>query len=102
MNTSIGLKKVFILICRLQNAYNKYGNDNFTSEVVLDCDPINLELYGKMLIKNYLPEFNIVNSGFTKGEMDRNKDLKFAGNGVVWVRPPPGLQITPISVIFCI
>lgn len=56
----------------LQHAYNKYGKDNFRSEVVLYCDPINLEMYGKKIIKKYHPEFNIVNSGHVKGEMNRN------------------------------
>ena len=52
---------------RLQLAYNKYGKNSFRSEIVLYCDPINLEVYGKKLIKKYQPEFNIVNSGYTKG-----------------------------------
>jgi len=57
---------------RLQHAYNKYGKDNFSSEVVLYCDPINLEMYGKKIIKKYRPEFNIVNTGHAKGEMNRD------------------------------
>lgn len=57
---------------RLQNAYNKFGKDSFRSEVLLYCDPINLEVYGKKLIKKLRPEFNIVNSGHTRGVMTRN------------------------------
>ncbi len=63
---------------RLQNAYNKYGKDSFRSEILLYCDPINLEMYGKELIKKLQPEFNIVNSGHTKGAMFRamNRNIK--------------------------
>jgi group I intron endonuclease len=46
----------------LQSAYNEYGKDSFTSKVVLYCDPSNVELYGKQIIENLHPEFNIVNT----------------------------------------
>jgi group I intron endonuclease len=48
---------------RLQSAYNEFGKDSFSSEVVLYCDPTNLELYGKQIIKKLHPEFNIVHNG---------------------------------------
>ena len=57
---------------RLQNAYKKYGRDSFRTEVLLYCDPINLEVYGKKLIKKLRPEFNIVNTGQNLGAMNRN------------------------------
>jgi group I intron endonuclease len=57
---------------RLHHAFNKYGKASFRSDVVLNCDPNNLEMYGKKIIKKYRPEFNIVNSGHAKGEMIRN------------------------------
>jgi len=46
----------------LQSAYNEYGKDSFTSKMLLYCDPSNLELYGKQIIENLHPEFNIVNT----------------------------------------
>lgn len=63
---------------RLQSAYNKYGKDSFRSEVLLYCDPINLEIYGNMLIKKIQPELNIVHTEHTKGEMNRamNRSVK--------------------------
>jgi group I intron endonuclease len=51
---------------RLQYAYNEYGEDSFSSKVVLYCDPTNVELYGKRIIKKLRPEFNIVNTENTK------------------------------------
>jgi group I intron endonuclease len=64
----------------LQSAYNEYGKDSFSSEVLLYCDPSNLEMYGKKLITKLQPEFNIVNTGRTLGAMNRlcraaSKDL---------------------------
>lgn len=66
---------------RLQSAYNKYGKDSFSSEVLLYCDPSNLEVYGKRIIKKLQPEFNIVNTGHTREAMNvlfraASKDLK--------------------------
>jgi group I intron endonuclease len=55
---------------RLQNAYNKYGKDGFRSEVLLYCDPVNLEVYGNKIIQEFQPEFNIVHTGHTKGAMN--------------------------------
>ena len=46
----------------LQSAYDEYGKNSFTSKVLLYCDPSNLELYGKQIIENLHPEFNIVNT----------------------------------------
>ena len=57
---------------RLQNAYKKYGKVSFRSEVLLYCDQINLEVYGKKLIKKLQPEFNIVNTGHTNGAINSN------------------------------
>ena len=57
---------------RLQNAYKKYGKYCFSSKVLLYCDPINLEVYGKKLIKKLRPEFNIVNTGQNLAAMNRN------------------------------
>jgi|GEM_PF-2831094 group I intron endonuclease len=48
---------------RLKNAYDEYGKDSFRSEVLLYCDPTNVELYGKQLIGKLHPEFNIVHNG---------------------------------------
>jgi group I intron endonuclease len=62
---------------RLQNAYKKYGKDRFSSEVVLYCNPSNLEMYGKKLIKKLKPEFNIVNTGHAKGAMIRAMNGNF-------------------------
>jgi group I intron endonuclease len=56
---------------RLQNTYNKYGKDSFRSEVLLYCDPNNLEMYGNRLIEKFQPEFNIVHTEHTKGKKIR-------------------------------
>jgi len=55
---------------RLQSAYEEYGKDSFSWKVLLYCDPINLESYGKKLINKLQPEFNIVHTEHTKGAMD--------------------------------
>jgi group I intron endonuclease len=49
---------------RLRSAYNEYGKDSFCSEVLLYCDPTNLELYGKQVIKKLQPDFNIAMNGY--------------------------------------
>ena len=60
----------------LQSAYNEYGKDSFRSKVVLYCEPIELERYGKRIMKELHPEFNIVNTENTKGK--RVRQLKAA------------------------
>jgi group I intron endonuclease len=62
---------------RLQNAYNKYGRDSFTSDVLLYCDPVNLEVYGKRLIEKFQPDLNIVHTEHTKGAMIRARNRNF-------------------------
>ena len=57
---------------RLQFAFNKYGKESFSSEVLLYCDPTNLELYGKQMIEKLQPEYNFVNTQNTKGAADRS------------------------------
>jgi group I intron endonuclease len=52
---------------RLRSAYNEYGKESFSSEVILYCDPTYLELYGKQMIEKLQPEFNIVHTEHTKG-----------------------------------
>jgi group I intron endonuclease len=56
---------------RLQSAYNKYGKESFISEVLLYCDPNSLEMHGKSIIEQLKPEFNIVHTEHTKGDLDR-------------------------------
>ena len=46
----------------LQSAYDEYGKESFSSEVLLYCDSANLELYRKQIIEKLQPEFNIVNT----------------------------------------
>jgi len=50
----------------LQSAYNEYGKDSFSSKVLLYCDPINLEMYEKQIIRKLQPEFNIVHTRLIK------------------------------------
>jgi group I intron endonuclease len=57
---------------RLQSAYKKYGKDSFSTEVLLYCDPANLEQYGKQMIEKLRPEFNIVHIQNIKREWHRN------------------------------
>lgn len=42
----------------LQSAYNKYGKDNFTFEVLFICDENNLLLYEQYCIDVLKPEYN--------------------------------------------
>ena len=56
---------------RLRSAYEKYGKESFSTKVLLYCDPINLELYGKQIIEKLQPEFNIVHTQNTKGATHR-------------------------------
>jgi len=57
---------------RVLNAYQDYGKDSFSSEVLLYCEPIDLELYGKQFVEKLKPEFNIVNTEHTKGAFHRD------------------------------
>jgi len=57
---------------RLRPAYEKFGKESFSSEVMLYCDPINLEMYWKQIIEKLQPEFNIVNTENTKRAFHRN------------------------------
>ena len=56
---------------RLRAAYNEYGKESFSSEVLLYCDPADLDLYWKQMIEKLQPEFNIVNTQNTKGAFNR-------------------------------
>ena len=57
---------------RVLNAYQDYGKDSFISEVLLYCDPTDIELYGKQIIEKLQPEFNIVNTENTKRAFHRD------------------------------
>ena len=57
---------------RLLSSYKEYGKDSFSSEVLLYCDPIDLELYGKQFVEKLKPEFNIVNTEHTKEAFHRD------------------------------
>jgi group I intron endonuclease len=43
----------------LQNAWNKYGGENFIFEILLFCDPENLTYYEQTLVDNLNPKYNI-------------------------------------------
>lgn len=44
---------------KLQNAWNKYGIENFIFEVLLCCDPKNCLFYEQIALDYYKPEYNI-------------------------------------------
>jgi group I intron endonuclease len=52
----------------LQRAYNMYGKENFTFDIILYCEPDELTYYEQMLVDIWQPEYNIrkkcVNSNF--------------------------------------
>jgi len=43
----------------LQNAYNKYGKENFRFEILITCDPDLLLFYEQQFIDKWKPEYNI-------------------------------------------
>lgn len=44
---------------KLQRAWNKYGVNAFTFEVLLYCDPENCLMYEQIALDHYKPEYNI-------------------------------------------
>ena len=60
---------------KLQRAYNKYGVDNFTFEVLLYCTPDNCLLYEQFCLDNLNPYFNINRTAF-KPPSRKNKTWK--------------------------
>jgi len=44
----------------LQNAFNKYGEDNMVFSVLLFCDPINLIMYEQIAMDTMQPAYNIL------------------------------------------
>jgi group I intron endonuclease len=66
----------------IQNAYNKYGEENFKFEVLLYCEPFELTRYEQVLVDLYKPAYNsrliCVDSGLgtTRSEETKQKQSK--------------------------
>lgn len=64
----------------LQNAYNKYGKENFIFEPMIDCKEEELNCYEDYFLAYYKPEYNILKSSSKRALL--NKDLRVRlGNG---------------------
>jgi group I intron endonuclease len=70
----------------LQNAYNKYGKENFVFEILLYCEPFELTRYEQFFVDTLHPEYNIcrecVNSskGVKQSEQTKKKkSIKLKG-----------------------
>lgn len=65
----------------LQNAYNKYGEDNFVFEIIEYCDPEYLIEREQWYIDNYQPKYNINPTAGSSFGVIRSEEtkLKFLG-----------------------